>query len=245
MRRALLLLSAVLPVAAQDAMTVRGEKVFATSCSVPYCHGPNGTAGRAPKLAGHSFTARQLSSTISNGIPNKGMPAFGDQLSADEVGAVVSYVMTLKGSAPPAATAAVSARKMPAEAQAGREQFFDAVRMGGCGRCHELEKRGSPVATDLMTVAAPVDLRSIAVRHIVTALPVGDAAFPAFVIERSEKRVRIFDLSSPLPVLRTFTADAVKLTDGATWQHADAIHDYNDRELRQITAYLQWVVAAK
>jgi len=243
MRRALLLFSMMLPVVAQDAMTVRGEKVFATSCSVPYCHGPNGTAGRAPKLAGHSFTARELANTISNGIANKGMPAFGEQLPADDIRAVVSYVMTLKGSSPAPAAPVVSARQMPADAQAGRALFFDAVRMGGCGRCHELEKRGSAVATDLMSVAAPAELRSIAVRHVVTAQPVGEAAFPAFVIERSDKRVRIFDLSSPLPVLRTFTADAVKLTDGATWQHADAIHGYNDRELKQIAAYLQWVAA--
>ncbi len=245
MTRVILLVSAILPVVAQDAMVVRGEKVFATSCSVPYCHGPNGTAGRAPKLAGHNFTARQLSSTISNGIASKGMPAFGDQLSAEDIRAVVSYLMTLRGSSPVAASPAVSARQMPAEAQAGRAAFFDAIRMGGCGRCHELEKRGSPVATNLMRVAAPADLRSITVRHVMTALPVGESAFPAFIVERSEKRVRIFDLSSPLPVLRTFNPDAVKLTDGAIWQHADAIHGYNDRELEQIAAYLQWVVAAK
>ncbi len=243
MTRVLLLLLPMLPVVAQDAVTIRGEKVFATTCSVPYCHGPNGTAGRAPKLAGHSFTAGQLSSTISNGISNKGMPAFGDQLSADDIRAVVSYVMTLKGSAP--ATQTVPDRKIPADVQAGRALFFDAVRMGGCGRCHELEKRGSPVATNLMTVAALADLRSIPVRHVMTAQPVGESAFPALVIERSEKRVRIFDLSSPLPPLRTFSSSAVKLTDGTTWQHADAIRGYNDGELEQIAAYLRWVVAAK
>ncbi len=46
------------------------KKVFATNCSVPYCHGPNGTAGRAPKLVGHTYTVRDLTDTVSNGIAN-------------------------------------------------------------------------------------------------------------------------------------------------------------------------------
>ena len=243
MIRALLVLAA-LSVFAQDSTVLRGGKVFQASCSVPYCHGPNGTAGRAPKLAGHGFTSQGLYNTVFKGIPNKGMPAFGGRLKADDLLAVVSYVMTLQGSGPAIEKPTVSVQPMPPDAQQGKALFFDAVRMGGCGRCHELEKRGSPVASDLMKAPAHADLRSIEVRHVMTAQPVGESPFPALVVE-SKRRVRVFDLSSPLPVLRTFTPDAVKLTDRSTWRHRDAVSGYSDLELQEITKYLQWAAAAK
>ncbi len=244
MMRALLLLLVASPVCAQDALVARGEKVFQTSCSVPYCHGPNGTAGRAPRLAGHSFTARELSNTVANGIADKGMPAFGAQLPVEDLRAVVSYVMSLGGTTPAPASAAAPAR-MPADAETGKELFFDAVRMGGCGRCHELERRGSKVAADLKSAPASSDLRSVEVRHLMTAQPAGEGAFPALVTEQSARRVRVFDLSSPLPVLRTFAPDAVKLTPGGSWEHREAVRDYSDTELQEIAKYLQWIAAAK
>jgi len=232
-----LLFLMVLPVCAQDAAVVRGEKVFQSSCSVPYCHGPNGTQGRAPKLAGHGFTAAEIYNIVFNGIANKGMPAFGSQLPADDVRAVVGYLMTLKGSGP----AGGAGRATAADSQPGKALFFDAVRMGGCGRCHELDRRGSAVATDLKSATVPADLRALDTRHVMTAQPVGEGAFPALVVERSEKRVRVFDLSSPLPVLRTFAGDGVKLTDGSSWRHREAIGSYKDAELGEIGVYLRSV----
>src|SRR4029077_12722024 len=112
-------------------------------------------------------------------------------------------------------------------------------------RCHELEKRGSPVASDLKTNGSHVDLRSIEVRHVLTAQPVAESAFPALIAERSEKRVRVFDLSSPLPVLRTFAPDGIKLNDGSDWKHRDAVSGYSDAELLEIAKYLRWAAAAK
>src|SRR5262249_25010203 len=84
----------------QDARVARGEKVFAANCSVPYCHGANSSAGRAPRLVGHTFTSRELTNIVSNGVANKGMPPFGAQLSSDDLDAVVAYVTTLRGSSP-------------------------------------------------------------------------------------------------------------------------------------------------
>jgi len=243
MMRGVLFLSAAFSVWAQDASVTVGEKVFQASCAVPYCHGPNGTAGRAPKLVGHSFTPRETSNIVSNGVANKGMPAFGAQLQAADITAVVSYVMTLKGAATTAGNQIASARATPADSQLGKALFFDATRMGGCGRCHELEKRGSAVAADLKTAAAHADLRTVEVRDVMTAQPVGDSAFPALVVERSQKRVRVYDLSSPLPVLRTFAPEGVNLTAGTSWKHRDALGSYSDAELQQIAKYLDWTTA--
>jgi mono/diheme cytochrome c family protein len=228
------------PMSAQDARAARGEKVFSTNCSVPYCHGPNGTAGRAPKLVGHSFTARDLTNTVSNGIANKGMPAFGKQLSSDDLDSVVGYVMTLRGSSPEPANAAAPVRSVAAEAP-GKALFFDAVRMGGCGRCHELEKRGSRVAPDIKSL--PVDLRTIDATRTVTVSPAGEPPFPGFVVEQSEKRVLVYDLSSRLPVLRTFAGGVVKATAGSSWKHQDAVREYSDTELRDVALYLQSAIA--
>jgi hypothetical protein len=148
--------------------------------------------------------------------------------------------MTLKGSAPATPSQAVPVRATPAESKEGKALFFDAVRLGGCGRCHELDKRGSPVAANWNVSAAYSDLRSVNVRDVLTAQPAGESAFPALIAEKSEKRVRVFDLSSPLPVLRTFAPDAVKLTEGSIWKHSDAVRDYSDAELAEIAKYLRW-----
>jgi mono/diheme cytochrome c family protein len=228
---------------AQDARVARverGEKVFSTNCSVPYCHGPNGTAGRAPKLVGHSLTVRDLTITVSNGIANKGMPAFGAQLSPDDLDAVVGYVITLRGSSPAPANAAAPVRTVIAE-PTGKALFFDAVRMGGCSRCHELEKHGSRVAPEIKNL--PADLRTIDAARTVTVSAPGEPPFPGFVSEQSEKRVLVYDLSSRLPVLRTFAPGTVKVTAGSSWKHQDAIREYSDAELRDIARYLQAAIA--
>jgi mono/diheme cytochrome c family protein len=228
------------PIFAQDLLIARGEKVFSTSCSVPYCHGPNGTAGRAPKLVGHSFTLQALTNTVSNGIANKGMPAFAKQLAPDDLDAVIGYVMTLRGSSPSATSPATATRTVAAEAP-GKALFFDAVRMGGCGRCHELEKRGSRVAPEINNL--PADLRTIDSARTVTVSPAGEPPFPGFALEQSEKRILVYDLSSRLPVLRTFAAGAVKVTAGSSWKHQDAVREYSDAELRDIARYLQSAIA--
>ncbi len=232
MKRMVCALLFVPAVFAQDARIARGEKVFAANCSVPYCHGPNGAAGRAPKLVGHGFTARDLTNTVTNGIANKGMPAFRDQLSAIDLDAVIGYVMTLRGSSSAESPAAPAAAQSP-----GKALFFDAVRMGGCSRCHELEKRGSRVAPEMKNI--PADLRAVDAARTVTVVVPGQAPFPGFVREQSDKRVLVFDLSSPLPVLRTFAAGSVNITPGSTWKHRDAATEYSDAELREIARYLQ------
>jgi mono/diheme cytochrome c family protein len=242
MTRALLFVAIALPLGAQDTAVARGERVFQNSCAVAYCHGLNGTAGRAPQLQGHSFTSQALTTIVSSGIPTKGMPAFGSQLPPADLNAVVSYVMSLRGSAPARPN---PVRSAASNAPPGKDLFFDAVRMGGCGRCHELERRGSAVATNLATAPPPADLRAIEIRKVMTAQPTGESAFPAWVVDQGAKRVRLYDLSSRLPVLRTFAPDQVKLTPGTTWTHASAITDYADSELQEIGKYLQSVSTAK
>ena len=72
-----------------------GRKVFTERCAL--CHGADGTGGTfatsiVPRLAALDETA--LESTIRNGVPARGMPAFA--LPPPEMTAVIAYLRTLR-----------------------------------------------------------------------------------------------------------------------------------------------------
>src|SRR4029078_9658674 len=72
-----------------------GRKVFSERCAL--CHGADGTGGTfatttVPRLAALDETA--LESTIRNGVPARGMPAFA--LPPPEMTAVIAYLRTLR-----------------------------------------------------------------------------------------------------------------------------------------------------
>jgi mono/diheme cytochrome c family protein len=230
---------------AQSQALKRGAEVFRTTCAGAYCHGSEGTAGRAPRLAGRNFNPRVLSNIIQRGKPGTGMPAFSQKLKTEDIQAVSEYVLSLSSSAEArTATEKPAVRELPPSAVKGRALFFDAVRMGGCGKCHELEDRGSPVATDLAALAPEHfrNLRDPSSKSVVTASPSGEDAFPALVAEQTPERIRVYDLSSALPVLRTFQAAEVRITPGNKWSHAAAVETYSQADLEAISIYLTWVV---
>ena len=72
-----------------------GEKIFAQSCSVGYCHGAAGAAARGPRLRGRTFDKNYLYSAIRDGIPKSAMPAWKDRLKDDEIRATVAYIQSL------------------------------------------------------------------------------------------------------------------------------------------------------
>lgn len=74
-----------------------GKKIFASNCAM--CHGAEGKGGIGPDLTkanfryGRSDTA--VHESVSKGRPN-GMPAFGSQLSGDDLANVAGFVLSLK-----------------------------------------------------------------------------------------------------------------------------------------------------
>src|SRR5579871_1740575 len=79
---------------AQDSV-ITGRKTFETRCSV--CHGSDGNGGEmGPGIARRirSMTDAQIRSTIAEGIPARGMPAF--HLSDDETEPLVSFIHSLR-----------------------------------------------------------------------------------------------------------------------------------------------------
>src|ERR1019366_8946158 len=154
------------------------------------------------------YNVNQMFKVITWGIPGTGMPEFTTRLKTWEIADLVAYAMTLGGSAPAPAP----------EAGQGRALFFDAARTGACGSCHEVDGWGVPVGPDL-TAPPPgrfTDLRQVASPGVVPARPKGgEPPFPALLVERTEARVRVYDLTALLPVLRTFAAGQIGFEPGS------------------------------
>lgn len=232
----LLLASAALH--AQGASTERGAQLYRTQCAVPYCHGPEGTAGRAPRLIGHTYNVNSMYKVITWGIPGTGMPEFTTRLKTEEIADLVAYAMTFRGAVPSAPAPSAPPPAPTPEAKAGRALFFDAARLGACGNCHELEGWGVPIGPDL--AASPRERPQSQVR---TARPSsGESPFPALLIENTPLRVRVYDLTGPIPVLRTFAPGQVALSPNTTWKHEQATRPYTAPELATIEKYLRWLV---
>jgi len=76
-----------------------GKQVFATTCAA--CHRADGGGVIGPNLTDefwlHGSKPDEIWTTVHDGVPAKGMPAWGPQLGEDKVASVVAYVLTLKG----------------------------------------------------------------------------------------------------------------------------------------------------
>ena len=75
-------------------MIKMGEGVFAQNCSVGYCHGKEGRAGRGPRLRGRNLQMDFVVGAILDGIPNTTMKGWRGRLTTDEIRSVVTYIAT-------------------------------------------------------------------------------------------------------------------------------------------------------
>jgi cytochrome c553 len=244
MNRVLLLL--ILPplATAADDEQARGTVLYRTTCAVAYCHGPEGKAGRAPGFVGRNLARDSVVRAVSSGIPNTSMPAFEKVLKDEDIEAVAAYVVSLGATDRNNEAKSGPPLKLPQDIERGRILFFDPGRMGSCGYCHEVAGRGAPVSLALRDLrTAQLDLKSVKTPAVVTARPTDEEPFPAVVAEKSDVRVRVYDLSSRLPVLRSFGPGEIALTEGAAWRHATATGLYNAGELDVIERYLRWMAA--
>ena len=73
----------------------KGRKLFAQSCSVGYCHGKEGRAGRGPRLRGKTWNREYLYRVILKGIPRTAMPGWEGKLSHEEILTLVAYIGTI------------------------------------------------------------------------------------------------------------------------------------------------------
>ncbi len=84
--------------ASPDAVAA-GKELYATNCIG--CHGADATGGIGPNLTDaewiHGGTLEQINNTVTNGVPEKGMLAWGPILGAAKVAQVSAYVHSLGG----------------------------------------------------------------------------------------------------------------------------------------------------
>lgn len=83
----------------QDSATVHeGQTVFQQNCVA--CHLATGGGSIGPNLTDNAWInggrATQIFHTVTEGVPARGMPAWGAQLGERKVQAVVAYVLTLR-----------------------------------------------------------------------------------------------------------------------------------------------------
>lgn len=81
------------------AIPTSGSEIFAANCAA--CHGDGGIGNEGPRLIGNSFVQLTghagVASTVANGRPSVGMPAWGKVLGATEIDRVVEYIRALPG----------------------------------------------------------------------------------------------------------------------------------------------------
>lgn len=94
-----------------------GKQVFGSTCAP--CHRGDGGGVVGPNLTDefwlHGGTPEDIYKTISQGVSDKGMPAWGQQLGALRTQAVAAYVLTLRDTNAPGGKAAQGERMAPPE----------------------------------------------------------------------------------------------------------------------------------
>ncbi|WP_116125429.1 c-type cytochrome [Lewinella sp. IMCC34183] len=80
-----------------------GQRVFQAKCAP--CHGKAGEGGIGPNLTDrywlHGGALTDVFRTIKNGVPDKGMIAWKNELRPRDIQEVASYILSLQGTDPP------------------------------------------------------------------------------------------------------------------------------------------------
>ncbi|MCS6877936.1 MAG: cytochrome c [Geminicoccaceae bacterium] len=71
-------------------LIARGEQIWKEQCA--HCHGSKAYPGKAPKLTPRRYTPEFVWDRVNNGF--RGMPAWKEVYSAEEIIGVVAYVMS-------------------------------------------------------------------------------------------------------------------------------------------------------
>lgn len=223
------ILVVLLQLASDPAAIARGEKIFAQSCSVGYCHGVAGAAARGPRLRGREFAPGYVYQVTRDGIPRSAMPAWKDKLPDGDIHAVAAYVMSLGTEAGEAAPAPSHAPAAASPTIVGRGAFLER-----CGICHKGEGNGVGLL-GRQTAASLEEAFGRPAKAVVRLTLSGGESFPAFVSSEEKGWVVAYDLSVTPPVRRTLAASSLQSRKAEPgWRHPKVAAG----ELTEITQYL-------
>lgn len=256
--RLILILLPLAAAIAQMTPVEEGSALVKQRCSVGYCHGLEGRAGRAPRLANRGFERDYLYKVIRSGIPNSSMPAFQATLTDKQIDAVVAYLTSLNPqplpgdhSAAPLVRpeAAVPAAKVPAgfgDPARGRALFFALDNERNCGVCHgaggaapdPAKLKDKPPRELLRDIVTPNAALAPGFPQLEVTLKSGDT-WTGIRTEQTATRLRLFDVSVTPPVLRTIPlADiaAQRPLAGSAMPSGDS---FSFRDLLDLVAFLK------
>ena len=137
-------------VSMDDATIAAGADVFAQTCAS--CHKADMTGGIGPSLDDaewiHGNSPEAVLTTITNGVSDKGMPAWGPILGPNKVEQVAAYVLSKQGSAPavpddtPPPGDAPPADVAVADADDAPSLDGKAIYDQNCAACHGADMKG-------------------------------------------------------------------------------------------------------
>jgi putative heme-binding domain-containing protein len=236
MRSVIILLTALIA----DGQPPDGKKLFAVNCSVGYCHGAEGRAGRGPRLRDREWDRNYLFKVIDGGIANSSMPAWHERLSGEQISSIIEYILSISKEV-------THSDSPPTVAGAGKNLFFDATNERNCGVCHKAGGMGGDVGPDLGSVA------SLAAREILNRMraPNGKGVeikmkdgetIRGVIAEENANKVRIYDLSSPgPPVARTIAVGDIAqrraASAGMVHEHLDST--YTKKQLADLIGFVK------
>jgi mono/diheme cytochrome c family protein len=231
----------------------RGLQLFAITCSSLFCHGDGGIGARGPSLRNRDFAPDFVRATVLNGRSGTPMPSFKDILKPDELADVVAYVMSLSPNNHTADTAAAAPETasvpipISEQAERGKALFFDQARPSSCSFCHSYQGEGGPVGGDL--AAAAKEPASLLYQHIthpgdhtsaITVTVHDGRSFTGVKAAETDQAVRLYDVSSVPPVLRSFyKADGIKVSPSTKPPYAHDLVGYSKDDIADIIAFLQ------
>ncbi|MBL7714235.1 MAG: c-type cytochrome [Bdellovibrionales bacterium] len=88
-------------------MKAKGKTSFLTKCAS--CHGNDGQGGIGPNLTDaywiHGGKLSDIAKTVTQGVPEKGMPPWGPLIPAEEIHSLTVFIRSLAGTKPAGAKA--------------------------------------------------------------------------------------------------------------------------------------------
>ena len=202
---------AINPFANRPDAVSQGAALFDRTCSA--CHGTGATGGRGPALTNgvfkHGGSDYDIFPTIKRGVPGTEMPSFAT-LPSDDVWRLVTYIKSLSGRGRPGQ---VDRRRQ------GRRSGL--LRRGGCTGCHEVNGRGSDLATDLSAEGAK------------PAGAIRDGVLHQHPPPRSDRVPRLLDVTDEGRPDRAAAWSATKTVSTSSWNSRTAVVDLSTRRDRQ------------
>ena len=155
------------PLASSPAAAISGQRVYDATCQT--CHGPAGQGDRergGPALGASRLTRgnedAELFRNIRSGIAGTQMPPF-PRLTDEQTWQVISYIRSLQGNTPAAASAGGAIAGGEGDAAKGEALFFGRA---ACSTCHEVNARGGITGPDLSSAGR---LTAAVLRQKITA----------------------------------------------------------------------------